>query len=189
MLRQRPVGPDDAAARAYFDALLLIVRDRAHASGRLIRRPWLASEVLTNVFNALAFGSGSAVELVQHSITIRYWFQYFQIRIHELGNQLINPVTNGRLKKIRFEAVAMCLQRTILCWWAFWKTMIRTMVERHEKTKEAEAWLIAASDSENVLLLAMMADGASQGLKFTFKHVFSLSTNAREQTHHDSASA
>eukprot|EP00974_Lingulodinium_polyedra_P063030 6083459-Lingulodinium_polyedra.AAC.1 len=55
----------------------IVMRDKAHASRRVLSRPWQAIPALKDVVNRWVRGKSSPCQLVMHSPTFRAWFHSF----------------------------------------------------------------------------------------------------------------
>ena len=52
-----------------------IIRDKAHASRRILQRPWACNEYLSMIGTSLLSASSSFAQLLQHSTDYQAWYQ------------------------------------------------------------------------------------------------------------------
>ena len=98
--------------RALTPDLRFALRDKAHASRRIISRPWSADAYLKDFVIMFASGRGSMAQLTQHSLDIIMVFaNYVKTCTHTCVN---TTVTNMRAAKHRFESFAKPLGRSVL---------------------------------------------------------------------------
>lgn len=147
--------------------LKVIVRDKAHASRRLLSRPWAADAYLKATLDVLLFKQKSIVRLIQNSFIFKSWFVANQRHDgHEHhGNQ---PLKDLSYAGQRFDSRAKPLAR--FCWKfdAVVQTAMQIAVRRRGKAEgAAAAEFLAALSLENMLQVGMLADAADEGLRFT----------------------
>ena len=65
---------------AWAPNMTIIVRDKAHASRRVLHRPWVCDEYLSAVANALILDSGSVAQLIEHSADLRAWYEEASVK-------------------------------------------------------------------------------------------------------------
>ena len=152
--------------RALTPNLKFVLRDAAHASRRIISRPWNADPYLRDVALMMAQGRSSVAKLVQNSTeTSRVFAGY--VKSSE-SSVVKSAIKNMRAASHRFESWQKPIGRTAL----FLHASIRTAVyvsrrpAKDENTDHAKAWLEWV-DSERCLTLAMMADVADEGMCLT----------------------
>ena len=146
--------------------LKFVLRDNAHASRRIISRPWNADPYLRDVAMMMAQGRSSVAKLVQNSTeTSRVFAGY--VKSSE-SSVVKSAIKNMRAASRRFESWQKPIGRTAL----FLHASIQTAVyvsrrpARDENTDHAKEWLEWV-DSERCLTLAMMADVADEGMCLT----------------------
>ena len=100
------------STRAVTPNLLHIVRDKAHASRRLLSRPWQVDPVLKDVCNRTVRGRCSIARLVQNSGEVKRVFVKFAKA--EQGQFLSRRIQNFRAAGHRFESFQKPLGRTCL---------------------------------------------------------------------------
>ena len=146
--------------------LLHVIRDKAHASRRLLSRPWAADPVLTEM--CLKFlKRGSMARLVQNSVEIKRIFVKFakQDKHKVLSRQVMH---NFRAAGHRFESFQKPLGRTCLHIHSVIRTALHLALHRaqDEPGRQAKAWLTWIT-TERCLLLAMMSDAADECMQLT----------------------
>ena len=100
------------STRAVTPNLLHIVRDKAHASRRLLSRPWCIDPVLKDVCMRTARGRGSIARLVHNSGEVkRIFMKYARAQQCQF---LSTQIQNFRAAGHRFESFQKPLGRTCL---------------------------------------------------------------------------
>lgn len=79
-------GPRAADVAPILPALKMINRDRAHASRRVVKRPWSADDFLASIHANLVMKKTSMVRVIQYSPAIKKWYQEFQ---GEMDRQIV----------------------------------------------------------------------------------------------------
>ena len=102
---------------AWAPNMTTIIRDKAHASRRILQRPWLCDKYLSAVANSLILDAGSVAQLIQHSYDLRAWYQ--AASENSKGRFLSSTFTNMRAAKHRFESMCTPLSRICVDWEAF----------------------------------------------------------------------
>ncbi|CAE7607080.1 ngoBIM [Symbiodinium sp. CCMP2592] len=143
--------------------LMTIVRDKAHASRRILERPWACDTYLSAVAGSLISESCSVAQLVQHSLDHRAWFTEC---CRESACQTVSTVfTNMRAAKHRYESLATPLARMCLDWPAVIAFLVRVVTERPNDTSgRAAQAILQGLDNEMILQAGMLADAADECL-------------------------
>ncbi|CAK0809178.1 unnamed protein product [Prorocentrum cordatum] len=152
--------------RALTPNLKFVLRDSAHASRRIISRPWNADPYLRDVAMMMAQGRSSVAKLVQNSTeTSRVFAGYVK---SSQSSVVTSAIRNMQAASHRFEYWQKPLGRTALFMHASIETAmyVANRPAKDENTDKAKAWL-AWVDSERCLMLAMMADVADEGMCLT----------------------
>ena len=152
--------------RALTPNLKFVLRDAAHASRRIISRPWNADAYVREVALMMAQGRCSVAKLVQNSNETMRVFKGF---VTSSTNAVVrSAVTNMRAAGHRFESWQKPLGRTVLHMHACIKTAlyVANRPAKDDNTDRAKEWLNWVN-SERCLLLAMMADVADEGMCLT----------------------
>ena len=143
--------------------LLWVIRDKAHASRRLVSRPWAADAYIKDVALMMSQGNGSMARMIQNSLDIRRVFSRF---VRTSRNKIVSSAcTNMKAAKHRFESFAKPLGRTCIHLHATIRTAL-WMVGRGSTADRAKAWL-QWLDTEKCLMAAMLADASDQSLALT----------------------
>ena len=140
----------------------LVIRDKAHASRRVLERPWNVCDYLMLVASVFILMPGSLAQIIQHSDEL------CQMYVEGCGNcsdDEVSTVFNGaRAAKHRFES--MCEPLCRLC--KRWKTNIAFLnhvsAERGADTKAgalARA-LLECLDVELIISAGLLADAACE---------------------------
>ena len=163
MMRSRSLAQTE---RALTPNLKFVLRDAAHASRRIISRPWNADPYLRDVALMMAQGRCSVAKLVQNSTeTSRKFAEHVK---SSQSSVITTAIKNMRAASHRFESWQKPLGRTALFMHASIKTAmyVANRPAKDENTDKAKAWL-AWVNSERCLMLAMMADVADEGMCLT----------------------
>lgn len=163
MMRNRSLAQTE---RALTPNLKFVLRDAAHASRRIISRPWNADPYLRDVALMMAQGRSSVAKLVQNSHeTARVFAGYVK---SSQSSVVTAAIKNMRAASHRFESWQKPLGRTALFLHASIKTAlyVASRPAKDDNTDKAKEWL-GWVDSERCLTLAMMADVADEGMCLT----------------------
>jgi len=145
--------------------LKLVIRDKAHASRRLLSRPWVVDVFLKTTLDTLLFKKKSIVRLIQHSFLFKSWFLANQ---GGLGGQSGPPVKDLSYAGQRFDSRAKPLARFCMKFDALVKTAMQIAVRRHGKEEGTAATeFLTSLNMENMVQVGMLADAADEGLRFT----------------------
>lgn len=142
----------------------IILRDKAHASRRVLSRPWSVIPELSEAWNFFVDDSNSIVRMIENSAVL-------SVKFHEYCQAMESaPVCGKRIRSLsfakqRFDSVAKPLGRGILFWEAVLQTAIWCTIHRRgkEECKTAEAFLDWISETK-LILLGMCADCADAAL-------------------------
>ena len=145
--------------------LKFVIRDKAHASRRIISRPWAADDFLWDIINMMCKGKGSISRMLEHSPEIRRVFSDF---VKNSASQVVeSSVTNMRAACHRFESFQKPLGRTCLHMHAVIRTALHVSLRGQPSVALlAKAWLRWV-DTEKFLMLSMMADVADEAMSLT----------------------
>ena len=144
-----------------------VVKDKAHASRRIVSRPWAADEYVKDVSLMFAQGHGSMARLIQHSHDLRRVFQGYITNESAASAVVETACSNMRAAKHRFESFAKPLGRSCLHLHAVIKTAIYATTKSHQDSADrAKCWLRWVN-TERCLMAAMLADAADQALALT----------------------
>lgn len=139
--------------------LKYVIRDKAHASKRLVSRPFNADPYLKRVMGMFASDRKSIARTIQNSHAIRGKFKEYLTTSFRSVNK---TVSNMRSAKHRFESLQKPFGRTVLFTYPTLRTAIWVAQTRDDESGDnAKEWL-AYVDNENCLQAAMMADAADQ---------------------------
>ncbi|CAE7313399.1 unnamed protein product [Symbiodinium sp. CCMP2592] len=145
------------------------VFDKAHACGRLLKRPWQSNDKLWQVVQNFALGQHSLAHRVQYSPHLARVFQ------HHCTLSETRPIRAERIRSLsfakhRFGSVSKPLGRSILFIEAVIETNIWITLHRagEEEAEAASTWLAAVTE-EDLLLAALCADAADELMVFLRK--------------------
>ena len=130
-----------------------VVRDKAHASRRILQRPWACDPYLELVAGVLVSETNSVAQMVQHSDDLRAWFE-------ECCKNATRKATTAEFKhlraaKHRYESLAAPLTRMCLHWEAVINFLLKLNIERQST---AAAALLETIDPEMMLQAGLLAD-------------------------------
>ena len=162
MMRSSVLSPSQ---RILTPNLRFVLRDKAHASRRVVSRPWAADPYIKDVANMFAHGRNSIARMVQNSHAIS---QIFQDYVASVRNKIVNSAcANMRAAKHRFESHARPMGRSCL----HLLSCIRTALHISSKSSKdvadrANEWLLWV-DNEKCVMAAMLSDASDQALSLT----------------------
>ena len=142
----------------------IVLRDKAHASRRILSRPWKADSYLTEVMDMIASGPDCPAQMIQRSEDIKSQFLLI-LEAHDPSNK----TQNLRAAKHRFESFQKPLGRTIRLFLPIHALMVRLAVRGRETlAKRAKTWLTSISEQPSRLVMAaMLADAADEAMALT----------------------
>ena len=142
----------------------IVLRDKAHASRRILSRPWKADSYLTEVMDMIASGPDCPAQMIQRSEDIKSQFLLI-LEAHDPSNK----TQNLRAAKHRFESFQKPLGRTIRLFLPIHELMVRLAVRGRETlAKRAKTWLTSISEQPSRLVMAaMLADAADEAMALT----------------------
>ena len=156
---------EDGSMVAVLPHLKFIIRDSAHASRRVISRPWFVDPQLQCVINIWGRDNRSFPQRMQHAKAAE---ECFRKHIKSCSSRHANRVVNLKAAKHRFESFARPLGRSILH-----LTALLNAAAEISSTRRADAlgvdtakWLSSLTN-EAVLLGGLLADAADEALNFT----------------------
>ena len=142
-----------------------VLRDKAHASRRLLTRPWAADEHLNDIIFVFIKGPGCIAKLIQGSNDFRSWYNSYSAA--NTRKPLTSSFTNMRCRAHRFESQLTPLSRLVIDIDALISTATRIDIDRRETSAhqalQARTFLITLSN-KNLLLVALMADAGDEVL-------------------------
>jgi hypothetical protein len=146
---------------AFFPSLTLVIRDKAHASRRILVRPWNCDVYLGAVASALITESSSLAQLTQHSDDLR---SIYSDAVRDSGSNYVSTCFgNLRAAKHRFESMCTPLSRICLDWEASIAFLARVALERgSDRAGVFASATLGAIDEELILQAALLADAADE---------------------------
>lgn len=142
----------------------VVMKDKAHASRRVLSRPWNVIPALDEAWSMFVGDSSSVVRMIQKSdVLSKKFHEYCQAANSAPVSS--KHIKNLQFKKQRFDSVAKPLGRGILFFEALLATAIWATVHLRgsDACKDAEAFLTWI-DERRMILLAMAADCADSAL-------------------------
>ena len=156
MMRSSALSNTHLRATPY---LKFVVRDKAHASKRLVSRGWGVDPYLNKVMGMYARDRASIARTIQNSHIIRLKFKQY---VGTSFRMVSRTVSNMRSAKHRFESLQKPFGRTVLFCYPTIRTGLWTYQTRDDQSSaNAKIWLEYV-DTENALQAAMMADASDQ---------------------------
>jgi hypothetical protein len=156
---------DLAQSAAMTPHLRYIIRDKAHASRRLISRPWSVDDFLKDVVMMFCRGRGSVARLIQNSKENRRLFEQFAQTTHVAN--IKNVVKNFRAAGHRFESYQKPLGRTCLYIIASIRLASYLALRRTDAHGKLASEFCLWINSEKCLQAAMLADASDQLMVLT----------------------
>lgn len=139
--------------------LRLGFRDSAHASRRIIKRPFEADPALSDIMNSVFFGAHSIVAAIENSILLKNRLEHHCSKCSNLPS-----VRSLSLAKQRFDSTQKPIGRFVLYFVPFLTTVIELSRESRGDLNGMRASAFLAYCSEEVLLqIAMIADAGDEG--------------------------
>ena len=139
--------------------------DKAHASRRILQRPWGCDQYLSAVAASLITETGSLAQTIQHSEDFRSWYE--ECSAASSKKPVTTVFSHMRAAKHRYESLSAPLSRMCLDWQAVVDFLCRVALER--KGDGSGAFAVAtliALDEEMLLQAALLADACSLSSKF-----------------------
>ena len=148
---------------AFAPNLMTIIRDKAHASRRILQRPWSCDDFLSAVANVLFYDPGSVAQLVQHSDELRAL--YADAGAKSSQKFVGRDFSTLRAAKHRFESLCTPLSRICLDWEACISFLVRVSTERgKDRPGVMAAAGLQALNAELMLTAALLADAAAESI-------------------------
>lgn len=147
--------------------LRIVLRDKPHASRRLLSRLWKADPFLHQVHSLFVTEEKSPTKLIQYSEQFSAWFQKNISALEPQLRAVAKPshgVKDLRYAGHRFESGQLPLARCVLYFPALIATLDQVAKTRPNSSAEAKAVtnFFDQLDSEKALQLAMLADAGEE---------------------------
>ncbi len=146
--------------------LKCLIRDRAHASRRLvITHPWKADAAVDELTDRWIMGSRSIAQRIHHSFLFSAWYKE---RVKQLARGPWAATTSLRAARHRFETWSRPLAQFIMILPAVIRTAqdISVVRQGREEAAGARAFLTELTP-QRVLLMAMLADASDESMLLT----------------------
>ena len=145
--------------------LKVIVRDHAHASRRLLSRPWHADPDLDRIATTLVMGKHSICQRIQHSPDFKSIYSRY---IEKEVEGPFRRTTGLGAAKHRFESWSKPFGMVVMTLTALIRTAEEISIKRqgNDEGHDADAFLDFLN-APNILQTAMMADAADEVLVVT----------------------
>ena len=152
---ERPLCP-------HFKNVVLIGRDNAHASMRLLKRPWYVIEEIQELISKTVTSSEAPCQKLFHSDTYSLWFG--EMTAAEKNSPKVSSLSAA---KHRFASFQRPLSRVILHLRSFIGVLHKIVALKSETDcKWASKWM-SYIDGRRLLLLALAADAADTLVELT----------------------
>lgn len=149
-------GEDGAS---FLPSLRLGLRDAAHASRRIIKRPFEADPTLAEIMQSVFFGKHSIVAAVENSILLKNRFEHHCSKFAKLPS-----IRSLSLAKQRFDSTQKPIRRLCLYLVPFLLTVIELSREKKNDENGQRASAFLAYCSEEILVqIGMIADAGDEG--------------------------
>ena len=151
------IAADDV--RPLLPNLTIINRDRAHASRRVAKRPWLCSPQCMEVFKTFT----DWISAIQYSSLLQGWFEEFQQREGQLTLQRSMQYAAHRFDSVAKPfAICLCTFPSVVL------TAVKAVTERkHAAAKSFLTFISGRHGLGNLLLAGMLADASDECLLLT----------------------
>ncbi len=145
--------------------LKCIVRDRAHASRRVVSRPWRADPFLSDLVDTFIMSRRSIVQRIHRSTVFTAWY-VSNLAVH--SPEAFAKTGGLGAAKHRFETWQKPISQFVMTLGAVVRTAERILIERagEDEARDAEAFIHALSE-EKCIQLGMLADAADEALLLT----------------------
>lgn len=154
--------------------LRVLIRDKAHSTRHLLKRPWTADHVLRDTVEKLIFQKRTVVRLIQFSHIFKSWFMANQQSVAATNVHDGQDGQGGRVVRDfswapqRFDSRSKPLIRFCLKFDAVVLTAMQIATKRAGKSEgQVAAEFLGHISVERMILLGMMADASDEGLRFT----------------------
>ncbi|CAJ1385832.1 unnamed protein product [Effrenium voratum] len=149
---------DEQLAQGLFANLRFVTKDRAHASTRLLERPWQADSELSRIVDQLALGR-SVVRRIHNSPHLSTIFAQYCQQMNDA------PLTGARIKNLsvakqRFASISKPVGRRVLYLEALLNTIVWILVNRGPSTDEGKLAIefLEVMGEEQLVLAGMISD-------------------------------
>ena len=126
-----------------------VLRDKAHASRRILSRPWKADPVLDAIVTLFVRGPKSISRIIQNSEDFRRWYEQHSSRSQR--KKIISVFRNLRAAMHRFESLITPISRIVIDIDALISTAVQIDIERRgtspEQARSARIFLIELTDT------------------------------------------
>ena len=146
-------------SKSVFPNIISHQKDRAHATQRVLQRPWEAIDGLKQVLDTYVFGSDSVVQKIHHSNFLQDVYSEF---CKALDPQWQKRIRHLKAAKHRFASCTQPLQRTVVYLDACISTVVWISTQRDGQDKQNAFDFLDAICERDLILIAMMADLADE---------------------------
>lgn len=144
---------------AFCPNIRTVIRDKAHASRRILQRPWACDAYLDMVAGVLVAETNSIAQMVQASEDNRAFFEDCCRNATRRGTTA--DFKTLRAAKHRFESLAAPLSRLCLHWEATISFLVKLSGERQSAPAIA---LLETIDPEMLLQAGLLADATDESM-------------------------
>ena len=177
-------GSVKAVSKLGFRNLRHVLRDKTHASGRVLKRPFNADAFLAALMRSWVTSKTSPASIIQWSDVFS---EHFNKAIQMMEN---SPVMSKFIRdlgfaKHRYNSLSKPLSRIILFFFAAFLETCQLVVQLRPNQADGKACeaFLQSLDVESCLQISMMADAADECnmfLRFTDKQDFDVSSLVSE---------
>lgn len=148
--------------QSLFPSLKIVLRDRTHASARLVEYPWSKIDGLREALQSAVLGRNSMVSMIQYSPQLQ---AEFNKRCQRFGTEIEGSRVKGlNYAKQRFSSMRTPLARFVVWFEAILSTTECVFNTRAKDDKIRAGEFLATVDEQTVLLAAMAADAGDESL-------------------------
>ena len=149
--------------RTTFPNILFILRDKAHASRRLLSRPWNAIQEIQEVYDMIIGSKASFTSKIQHSDVLTRIFHQ-NIQQMDAVPSTAKRIKNLSLARHRFDSCQKPLSRFCLYLEAYICTAIEAAADPGKKGHLSAITFLEWATEERILLLSLLAECAEENL-------------------------
>ena len=145
----------------------MTIRDKPHASRRLLSRPWACDPIISEMLDAILLGKHSILQKIEHSLHLQAIFSRHCDRVNASIHKKFGRHLAVRAAKHRFEFLSTPLSRLALWFPAFIGFAEEVMLVRGSDDRVWASEFLDYLTTSRLILIGLLADAADEGLLFT----------------------
>ena len=143
------------------------IRDKPHASRRLLSRPWACDPIISDILEAMVLGPDSILQKIEHSLHLQAMFSRHCDRVKTSFHKKVGQHLAVRAAKHRFESLSTPLSRLALWFPAFIGLAEEVLLVRGREDSEWASAFLDYLTTSRMVLIGLLADAADEGMLFT----------------------